>query len=424
MDLGRPLVMVSGGPDSVALLRSVLDLGGEPAVLHVDHGLREESHEDAEFVRGLCDGLGVRCEVRRPRLEDGANVQERARLERYRLAEEAADHLGLRTVATGHTADDVAETVLLNLARGAGLRGLAGIPPLRGRVARPLVERTRSEVLAYLEGLDQPYLTDPTNLTGKYARNRVRLEVLPVLESLYPGAARNLARTAALAREDLEALEGLAAAFVEKRGEEVFVPLGSLRGLALRRHAVRLAYSELLPAAPPLGSSLVEAVLGLAEGGEGTRTLDLPGGVVVAARGGEGLAFYERVGRPKGEEPVRVGGTVALGGWTISATEAPRYDPADAARAGVAYLDASKGPYGVRAVREGDIIRPLGLGGTKKAFRAMMDRKVPGDLRRRTPVVVGGDGEVAWIPLGEIGEGFKVDEETREILRLEVAKDP
>ena len=426
MDLARPLVMVSGGPDSVALLRAILDLGGEPAALHVDHGLREESHEDATFVRGLCDGLGVRCEVRRLGLGDGANVQERARRERYRLAEESADRLGLPAVATGHTADDVAETVLMNLARGAGLRGLAAIPPLRGRVARPLIERTRQEILAYLEGLDQPYLTDPTNLTGKYARNRVRLEVLPVLEDLYPGAARNLARAASLAREDLEALEGLVAGVVERRGEEVVVSIGRLSGLApaLRRHAVRLAYSELLPGAPPLGSSLVEAVLGLAEGGEGTRTLDLPGGVVVAARGGEVLAFYERVGTPVGEEAVRAGETVAFGGWGISASGAPRYDAADAARAGVAYLDASKGPYGVRAVREGDIIRPLGLGGTKKVLRAMMDRKVPGDLRRRLPVVVGGDGEVAWIPFGEVGEGFKVDEGTEEILRLEVARNP
>ena len=430
MDLGRPLVMVSGGPDSVALLRAILDLGGEPAALHVDHGLRRESREDAEFVRGLCDGLGVRCEVRRLRLEGGANVQERARLERYGLAEEVADRLGLGTIATGHTADDVAETVLMNLARGTGMRGLAGIPPVRGRVARPLIERTRLEVLAYLAELDQPYLTDPTNLSGKYARNRVRLEVLPVLEDLYSGAARNLARAASLAREDLEVLEGLAAEISERRGEEVVVPLGPLLGMrpALRRHAVRLAYSGLLPDAPPLGSAHVEAVLGLAEGGEGTRTLDLPGGVVVAARGRGDLAFYQRAEKraetPGREEPVRVGETVVFGGWELFASEAPRFDAADAARAEVAYLDASMGPYVVRPVREGDIIRPLGLGGTKKVLRAMMDRKVPGDLRRRMPVVVGGDGTVAWIPRGEIGEGFKVGEQTEEILRLEVAKGP
>jgi len=424
MDLARPLVLVSGGPDSVALLRAVLDLGGGPTALHVDHGLREGSPEDAEFVRGLCGRLGVRCEVRRLRLGEGANLQERARRERYGLAEEVAGRLGLRTVATGHTADDVAETVLMNLARGAGLRGLAGIPPVRGRVVRPLIERTRPEVIAYLAELDQPYLTDPTNLTGKYARNRIRLEVLPVLQELYPGAARNLARAASLAREDLEALEGLVEGVLDLRNSEVVVPLDALLGLApaLRRHAVRRAYSAVLPDAPPLGSTLVGAVLGLAEGGEGTRTLDLPGGVVAAARGGEELAVYERAETPEGEADIRVGERVVFGGWGISASEVFRYEPEDTARAEVAYLDASKGPYGVRAVREGDIIRPLGLGGRKKVLRAMMDRKVPGDLRRRTPVVVGGDGEVAWIPLGEIGEGFKVDEETEKILRLEVAR--
>jgi tRNA(Ile)-lysidine synthetase-like protein len=99
---------------------------------------------------------------------------------------------------------------------------------------------------------------------------------------------------------------------------------------------------------------------------------------------------------------------VVWGRWRISASQVTGYDQDDASRAEVVYLDASRGPYWVRAVREGDMIRPLGLGGSKKVLRAMMDRKVPSDLRRRTPVVVGGDGEVAWIPLGDLGEGFKV----------------
>src|SRR5215212_7526488 len=294
MNVRRPLILVSGGPDSVALLRAVVSLGGEPAVLHVDHGLRgEQSHEDADFVRGLCARMNVACEVRRLRLDGGSNLQERAREERYRLAEEVADGLGLPTIATGHTADDVAETVLMNLARGAGLRGLAGIPPVRGRVQRPLIEVTRGEVLQYLHDLDQPYRTDPTNLTGKYARNRVRLEVLPVLQDLYPGAARNIARAASLAREDLEALEDLAAGTLERREEEVVLPSDVLSELrpALRRHAVRLAYATLDPRAPPLSSNLVEAVLGLMEDGQGTRTLDLPGGVVAAGRTSGELAL-------------------------------------------------------------------------------------------------------------------------------------
>jgi tRNA(Ile)-lysidine synthase len=428
MDLRRPLALISGGPDSVALLRVVLSLGGQPVALHVDHGLRgEESREDAEFVRELCRRLKLRYEVRRIRLEDSSNLQERARNERYRLAEEVAAEMGLEVIATGHTADDVAETVLMNLARGTGLRGLAGIPPVRGKVQRPLIGCTRREVLDYLKELDQPYRTDPTNLTGKYARNRIRLEILPILEELYPEAAGNIARAASLVREDIEMLEELASGTVEMRGEEMVLPLAGLMKLRppLRRHAVRLAYTTLVPDTAPLPSKLVEAVLGLLEDGEGTRTLDLPGGVVVSGRSGEELAFYRG---PRsivsGREEIRAGEAVVFGGWRISAREVSGYDPSDAARDEVAYLDAGKGPYQVRMAQEGDIIRPLGLSGTKKVLRAMMDRKVPSDLRRRTPVVVDGRGEIAWIVLGELDERYKVDERTEKVLRLEVARIP
>jgi tRNA(Ile)-lysidine synthase len=425
MDLRRPLALVSGGPDSVALLRVVVALGGEPVVLHVDHGLRgEESREDAEFVRELCRSLNVRCEVRRLGLDGGSNLQERARDERYRLAGEVAAGMGLGVVATGHTADDVAETVLMNLARGTGLRGLAGIPPVRGNLQRPLIGCTRREILDYLEEIDQPYRTDPTNLTGKYARNRVRLEVLPVLEELYPAAASNIARGASLVREDLEVLEELATGTLERKGEEVVLPLDGLMKLrpSLRRHAVRLAYTTLVPDTAPLPSKLIEAVLGLLEGGEGTRTLDLPGGVVASGRSGEELAFYRGPrSMVSGREEIRAG-EVVFGGWKISAREVSGYDPVDAALPEVAYLDAGNGPYQVRMAREGDIIRPLGLGGTKKVLRAMMDRKVPSDLRRSTPVVVDGRDEVAWIVLGELDERYKVDERTEQILRLEVAR--
>src|SRR5918998_30549 len=364
MDLSRPLVLVSGGPDSVALLRAVQGLGGEPTVLHVDHGLRgEESLADALFVRRVCEELGVRCEVEALDLGDGPNLQERARDARYRVARATSARLELDVVATGHTADDVAETVLLNLARGAGLRGLASIPPVRDDFVRPLIDRTRREVLAYLSDLGQAYRTDPTNLTAKYARNRVRLEVIPVLEELHPGAAANLARAASTARADLEALEALAEGVLVNRGCEVVLTRDALLALpsGVRRHAARRAYSEVLPGAPPLGSAHVRAVLALVEAGAGKRSLGLPGGGVGAGRGG-------------GE------GEVRFGGWAFQVGGIARYDGPDAARPSVAYLDTRGGPYRVRMAREGDMIRPLGLGGRKKVFRAMMDRKVPRDI--------------------------------------------
>jgi tRNA(Ile)-lysidine synthase len=425
MDLSRPLAMVSGGPDSVALLRALVEIEARPAVLHVDHGLRgEESLVDAEFVRELCGLLEVPYEVRRLKVE-GGNLQGEARRGRYRIAEELAEAGGFSAIATGHTADDVAETVLMNLARGAGTRGLSGIPAVRGRVVRPLIEHRRREVLRYLERLNQPYRTDHSNLTPKYARNRVRLEVLPALEELYPGAVDNIARGAALLREDLEVLEGLVEGTVHRRGREIVVPLGELRALphALERHAVRRAYSALIPGACSLDSATIEDVLELTHKKEGTRIINLPENVVAAVRLGEELAFYRGVEPSSGEWDLS-SGEQGFDDWLVNVREVRGYDEEDAARQEVAYLDAEHGPYRVRMAREGDTIRPLGLGGTKKVHKAMMDRKVPKDLRSRTPVVVDGRGRVAWIFIGETGEQFRVKTALARALRLEVKRIP
>jgi tRNA(Ile)-lysidine synthase len=280
--------------------------------------------------------------------------------------------------------------------------------------------------LRYLEHLNQPYRTDPTNLAPKYARNRVRLEVLPVLEELYPGAGGNMARGASLLREDLEVLEGLVAGLVHRRGEEVIVPLDELEQtpLALRRHAVRRAYVTLVPDGTPLDSTTVEKILELTRKKEGTRTIHLPRNVVAVVRYGEELAFYREAGQPSEVWDLLLG-RQEFCGWLIDVREVRGYDPEDADSPEVAYLDAGLGPYQVRLAREGDTIRPLGLRGTKNVMRAMMDRKVPKDLRRRTPVVVDTSERVAWIFIGETGEEFRVDAETgRKALRLEVVRIP
>lgn len=417
MDLSRPLALVSGGPDSTALLRVLAGLGARPAVLHVDHGMRgEESRGDAEFVRNLSGELGLECELREPELADGARFQEKARGTRYTLAEELAREIGASTIVTGHTADDVAETVLMNLARGSGIRGLTGIPPVRQEISRPLIEARRGEILDYLQCLGQTYRTDPTNALSKYSRNRVRNEALPVLESLYPNAGANMARAATLLRGDLDALERIAARAVRRHGDEMLVPSAGELDLALRRHAVRYAYSALAPAAPPLDSAAVESVLALSTG-----TLDLPSDVVAASRPGSEVALYERRKPPERTAVDIREGEVVLAGWSVRVREIPAPEglPADAARPEVAYLDAASGPYRMRLVREGDVVRPVRLGGKKKVLRAMMDRKVPRDLRRHLPVIVDARERVAWVAGGELGEEFALGPHTRMVLRLE-----
>lgn len=205
----RIAVGVSGGADSVALLRFLAALrpqfGWDLVVCHIHHGLRgAEADRDECFVRALAEQLGLPCAVSRIdaaalALRDHISVEEAGRTARYAFFAQTAGEGG--RIATAHTLDDSIETVLMNLVRGTGLRGLCGIPRTRGNIVRPLLDCTRAEVEDYLGALGQPYCTDSTNLTDDYTRNRIRHDILPRLCALnpnFPGAmARMLPRLAA-----------------------------------------------------------------------------------------------------------------------------------------------------------------------------------------------------------------------------------
>lgn len=205
----RIAVGVSGGADSVALLRFLAALrpqfGWDLVVCHIHHGLRgAEADRDECFVRALAEQLGLPCAVSRIdaaalALRDHISVEEAGRMARYAFFAQTAGEGG--RIATAHTLDDSIETVLMNLVRGTGLRGLCGIPRIRGNIVRPLLDCTRAEVEDYLGALGQPYCTDSTNLTNDYTRNRIRHDILPRLCELnpnFPGAmARMLPRLAA-----------------------------------------------------------------------------------------------------------------------------------------------------------------------------------------------------------------------------------
>jgi tRNA(Ile)-lysidine synthase len=219
------LVAVSGGPDSVALLRGLREV--RPALslvaAHLNHRLRgEESDADAAFVQELCGTLGVKCccdhcDVRARADEEGNNLEATARGIRYDWLHKVAREQGLRWVATGHTADDQAETVLHRLLRGTGLRGLRGIAarrPLSADVTliRPLLQVTRAEVMEFLQARNQDFRTDRTNLDLTLTRNRIRHELLPFLAANYnPEIARVLAQVAEQADAAYSTMEAEAA---------------------------------------------------------------------------------------------------------------------------------------------------------------------------------------------------------------------
>jgi tRNA(Ile)-lysidine synthase len=221
-------VALSGGADSVGLLRATLEIKrqaggvGQVHALHVNHCLRgAESDEDAVWCEALCRSLGVPLTVLQgdagARAEDdGDGIEAAARAERYELLTRAAESQGMRYVATGHTRDDQVQTVLLRLLRGAGLRGLRGIPRVRAltpalALVRPLLEVSRAAIEAYLAELGQKYRTDSSNISPRFTRNRVRLELLPLLRAQYSAEIDDsLVRLAEQALDAQRLLEALA----------------------------------------------------------------------------------------------------------------------------------------------------------------------------------------------------------------------
>ena len=283
------LLAVSGGPDSIAMLHGAVAAvaSGERrwriAVAHLDHGLREESRDDARFVADLTASLGL--EHHGDRVAVGAlaraehrSLEDAGRHARYRFLEAVAAPGAL--IATAHTLDDLAETVLLNLLRGSGLAGAAGIPGRRGRIVRPFLAERRSALRALLDAAGFQYRLDPTNDDPAHLRNRVRAQVLPLLEELRPGAVDRIGRFARLADDDDRLLDVLAGAeLTRRRAADGGIDWRDPPPRALGRRVLRAAIGEGAPSA-----ERIDALLGAAAAGRGGARIELGDGRVATVR--------------------------------------------------------------------------------------------------------------------------------------------
>ena len=395
MRAGEPLlVMVSGGADSVCLLDVCVELGADVSALHVNYGLRDGADADERFVRELCERMGVPLVVERVELGEG-NVQEQARDRRYALAERhaAGDY------AAAHTATDQAETVLYRLAVSPGRRALLGMEPRRGRLVRPLLEVTRADTVAWCgeRGLD--WRDDPSNADRRFARARVRQDVLEALRELNPAAELNIARTAAMLREEEAVLRGVA--------EDRLTAGAALQLASLRTEPRAVARLVLREAADRAGLSLAhgdaDRILAMEE--RGTQAIDIPGGRALVEYGTVRFSRSADAGGAQ-PEPVQlpVPGSIGWGEWTVDARLGGFGDASvDAAALGDVVT--------VRGWRDGDRMRPLGLGGTKSLQDLFTDRKVPRELRRTLPLVEAPTGEIVWVSgIDVVGEAFAAHE--------------
>jgi tRNA(Ile)-lysidine synthase len=398
---GQPLlVLLSGGGDSVALLDIALRLGARVSALHVNYGLREGAGEDEAFCRELCERLGATLTVERVALGGGGNLQERARDARYALAERFAEG----DYAAAHTATDQAETVLYRLAVSPGSRALLGMEPRRGRLVRPLLRATREELRAYLGARGLDWHEDPSNADRRFARARVRHDVLDALHELSPAAERTIAETALQLRDESEVLRSAADEALEELGGGPAVALSDLRGLspALARLVLR-GMAESAEGGPrSLSREEADAILRLGGDRGGTRSLDLGGGLRAVSEYGT-LRFTRDPDAPPPEPaPLAVPGRARFGDWEVEASPG---HPGD--------VSVSREPLGtevtVRAWRDGDRMRPVGVGGTKSLQDLFTDRKVPRALRRTLPVVESA-GEIVWVAGVALDERFAARE--------------
>ena len=218
------LVCVSGGADSVALLSVLLELREKLEIhkiyaLHINHNIRAGAKDDENFVRELCDQMSIPLEVQDIDVGDFAaqnkkGYEEAGRIIRHKYAYLTCESIGANKIAMGHNMGDNAETVIMNLCRGAGLRGIKGIPPVSGKVVRPLININRSDILTFLTSIKQPYVVDPSNFINEFTRNRIRNIIIPSLEDeVNINAGALIARSTELFSADEEYLTAQAAAF-------------------------------------------------------------------------------------------------------------------------------------------------------------------------------------------------------------------
>jgi tRNA(Ile)-lysidine synthase len=439
----RVLLAVSGGGDSTAMMLILARLAAESgwllAVAHFDHRLRglEDAAADREFVSELASFMGLPFvqgagDVARRARSRGESVEQAARVLRYRFLARQAKAAGATVVATGHTLDDQAETLLLHLVRGSGLDGLAGMRPRSAwpvgagpEVVRPLLALRREETARYCREMGVTPREDATNELLIATRNRVRHEVLPALRALNPRVDEALARLADAAYEDARALEAQAVealgGLARTRAGHISLDLEELRGLgpAVRGRVLRLALTRILGSDVDIEAVHIDALNRLVTSRPGRASLARG---VLAVRDSRTLTL--RRGEPEAaleipETPLVVPGVTEVGGWrfevefTNSLETGKRRTAFDVCLA----MDAVSGGLSVRSRRPGDRMRPVGMGGTKKLQDIMVDAKVPRAERAAVPLIVTQSG-IAWVVGLCLDEGVAAAGGIAEVLRV------
>ena len=434
------VVGYSGGADSTALLVLLHELGIDVIGAHLHHGQRDEADEEAKRCQEFCESLDIpfvtgKADVPALARDRGMGLEEAGRSARYAFLAEAAYRLRAQWIATAHTEDDHLETILLNLARGTGLAGLAGIPQCRENIIRPLLIFSREQTRAFCDERKLWYHDDPANVDFHHSRTHIRHRVIPALEATHPGFRSAATRMSRIVQEEDTFLDGLAGNALSQcevplNGELAFLtqdiefsvdrnPLLTYPLVVVRR-AVRLGAQFL---GERLDNHQTESLVHLLANDEkGALTTD--GGNVVMEWTADRLHFRTLANDAPFKFPLTVPGETFADafGWKITAQSAQGESPLRQPRSLDVIIDAGacEGGLHFRAIEPGDRITPIGLEGTKKVSDLVSEVGLTLAARRRLPMICDGVGPV-WVPGAALSERVKVTAETRRPMRLTLA---
>ena len=445
----KVLVAVSGGPDSVCMLKVLNNLKDilkiQLHAAHLDHCLRGgESDADAKYVGELTEKLGIPCSIEKRdagqwHKQNKISLEEAAREVRYRFLEETARQVGATRVAVGHTRDDQVETTLMHYLRGAGMQGLRGLraaaPIPYGNkedgiwVVRPLLKASRRETAAYCRLHDLKPCCDPSNSDTKFLRNRIRLELIPLLRQYNPEIDDALVRLADLAGEDADFMDEKASAacsaVATREGCLTCLDSGKLRSLplALQRRVFRIVLEQSYGSLRDIEAAHTEALVKLLFGNTG-KCVHLPGGIMATNERNRMVISGQDAPActwPVLEQayPLNVPGETRLPGWRVTADlMGENFFREDDIFSASFDISKSGRQLTVRGRRPGDRFRPLGMAHSRKLQDFMVDSAIPRSWRDIVPIVCSPQ-QIIWVTGWRIDDRVKVTTGTDGVLRLE-----
>lgn len=458
----RIIVGVSGGPDSLCVLDCLHRLGYQVLVAHLDHQLRPESSEEAQFVQQVAQSYGLETFVERADMSSvvgsSGSLEEKARLARYRFLVQSATEQGIHHIATGHTADDQVETILMHFLRGAGpsgLRGMlplirmddwVGIPEAEGMVLiRPLLGITRDQTLAHCAAIGLTPKEDKSNLDMSFTRNRLRHHLLPLLEQYNPGIRRVLRRTGQVMAGEADLLAHLVTdrwpSIIHPRGEGVLaldVPLFLEQPVALQRALLREAIARLRPSLRDIGFENVENAVNFISTPQRGNRLTIVGDLEmlhfadeVLLRAPEALIEFKHYPQltSNNEETISIPGQIRLAfGWTLEmvtdqldSTKRAAILSETVGRVAVFDERSVEAPLSLRPPQPGDRIRLLGMEGRTKVSDLFINHHIPRPARSRWPLVVSGD-QVLWVVGVRMSHDARITDSTQRAIVIRLNK--